>query len=186
MQFGPRDPTPGRSFRITPSRKTPSRRGKLVLENGASRRKTDSWHPSIAEYPTGIYSLMRPRERPLSSLRKNSKTAGSVTPMHFPFARKKLASRSSTLRLARQYPWFRPYLPTPWRLSLARGSASPGIQRRRVRVLTDGWELSSIIAVQTGTPFWVMPAPLVARLRVCHSVPSTARWFDQQSKRFLI
>jgi hypothetical protein len=32
----------------------------------------------------------------------------------------------------------------------------PGLKQGIGRVLTDGWEVSSIIAVQTGTPFWVL------------------------------
>ena len=32
----------------------------------------------------------------------------------------------------------------------------PGMKSGIAKVLTDGWELSSIIAVQTGTPFWVI------------------------------
>ena len=32
----------------------------------------------------------------------------------------------------------------------------PGLKSGFGKVLTDGWEVSSIIAVQTGTPFWVI------------------------------
>ena len=32
----------------------------------------------------------------------------------------------------------------------------PGLKSGFAKVLTDGWELSSIVAVQTGTPFWAI------------------------------
>ena len=32
----------------------------------------------------------------------------------------------------------------------------PGLKRGFAKVLTDGWEVSSIVAIQTGTPFWVI------------------------------
>jgi hypothetical protein len=40
------------------------------------------------------------------------------------------------------------------RLSFSGVYTLPGLKRGIGKVLTDGWEVSSIIAVQTGTPFW--------------------------------
>lgn len=69
------------------------------------------------------------------------------------------------------------------RLSFSGVYNIPGMKSGFAKVFTDGWEVSSIIAVQTGTPFWVVdnrPPDVMCALNgaggtptPCSSIPST-------------